>query len=331
MRTTEEFQPLSTTSIRRSTDHTGGDRSSTSPVQLESVTKVYQGRTRALHNVSLSVAAGERVCLLGPNGAGKTTIIRLLNGALQPTDGKVSLFGHSTSSDTFLIAKRRCGVVPQGPGMYDDFTVGEYFELVRRLYGRGNISTVTDAFGLSQYLDRRLAHLSGGFQRRIVLAAALLAEPDLLLLDEPTVGLDPIASRETHDLLRRMMEGRTTLLCTHNLAEAEALCDSVIILRAGEVLLHERITSLRSRFPRRVYLAAGQGVEPLANEIKRLGFGVGAEVDRSGVWISVAEPEQQLPPLLRTLLTSGLDVYESHVVEPSLEDMFLQLLEGNDR
>lgn len=320
---TQASQRLATTQRLRP------DADVVTPVELRRVTKVYPGNVRALHDVSLRVEAGERVCLLGPNGAGKTTIIRLLNGALHPTSGEALLFGQPTGGERFLVAKRRCGVVPQGPGMYEDFTTAEYFELVRRLYGRGNVASVSEAFGLTPYFDRRLAQLSGGFQRRVTLAAALLSQPDLLLLDEPTVGLDPIAARETHDLLRHMMEGRTTLLCTHNLAEAEALCESVIILRAGEILLHEKITALRRRYSRSVYLAARQGPDALARHLDSIGKTT--RVDRLGVRVAVTEPEQEVPALLRGLLSAGLDVYESHVSEPSLEDMFLEFIEEVDR
>ncbi|MBI2955137.1 MAG: ABC transporter ATP-binding protein [Chloroflexi bacterium] len=178
-----------------------GSESDTGPVlELRHVTKVYRSNVRALRDVTLCIRPGERVCLLGPNGAGKTTIIRLLTGALQPTTGEVLLFGEPTFGTRFLNSKRRAGVVPQGPGMYEDFTTADYFELVRRIYGRGDVGSVAEAFGLAKYLDRRLAQLSGGLQRRVVLAAALLAGPDLLLLDEPTVGYDPIAARETHDI-----------------------------------------------------------------------------------------------------------------------------------
>ncbi|MBI4319908.1 MAG: ABC transporter ATP-binding protein [Chloroflexi bacterium] len=307
----------------------GADCKPPLPVELRHATKVYPGNVRALHDVTLRVEEGDRACLLGPNGAGKTTVIRLLNGALAPTRGEVLLFGEPSGSAGFLGAKRRSGVVPQAPGMYEDLTAAEYLELVRRLYGRGDLSSIAEPFGLTPFLHRRLAQLSGGFQRRVTLAAALLAEPDLLLLDEPTAGLDPIAARDTHEFLRRMMESRTTLLCTHNLAEAEALCNSVIILRAGKVLLHEKIDALRRRFPRRVFLAARQGPDALATQILRMGRAIGT--DQQGVWITVTEPELELPALLRELLISGLDVYESHVVEPSLEGMFLELMQEADQ
>jgi len=122
-----------------------------------------------------------------------------------------------------------------------------------------------------------------------------------------------------------MMEGRTTFLCTHNLAEAEALCESVIILRAGEVILHEKIATLRRRFPRSVYLASRQRVDDLAGKL--VAMGKTARIDGAGAWVGVTEPEQEVPELLRSLLSSGFDVYESHVTEPSLEEMFLDLIE----
>jgi len=200
---------------------------------------------------------------------------------------------------------------------------------VRRLYGRGDSVKIAELLGLTPYLSRPLVQLSGGFQRRVTLAAALLAEPELLLLDEPTVGLDPLAARETHDYLRRFMAGRTTLLCTHNLAEAEALCSGVIILNAGRILLHEPIAALRRRFPRSVYLAARQGAAALIDRLAILGLA--GQADGPGVWVSLGDPEREAPDLLRGLLAGGLDVHECHVMEPSLEDMFVQLVKQAGR
>jgi len=298
------------------------------PIALAAVTKVYGSQVRALNDVSFTIASGERACLLGPNGAGKTTLIRLLTGALTPTEGAARIFGVSASEPGFLAAKRRVGIVPQAPGMYRDFKVGEYLQLVAELYGRGDVDAVTDAFGLSSYKERAMSELSGGYQRRLVLAAAVLPLPDLLLLDEPTVGLDPVAAREVHEYLRTMMAGRTTLLCTHNLAEAEALCDTVVILRQGRVLLHERIAELQQRTHPHVLLAAVQGPALLLQTLQQIGYT--PQLEDGQVRISLAEPQQTVPDLLRTLLGSGLDVYESRVRRPSLEDVFLQVVGGHD-
>src|SRR5262245_33205580 len=213
-----------------------------SALAFERVSKRYRtGAPLALEDVSFTVEAGARASLLGPNGAGKSTAIRLLQGALRPTQGRVTLLGADVDTPAYLAARRRTGIVPQGPGMYQDLNVAEFLGLARELYGRGDLQRVVKLFDLEEHLGKMLAQLSGGFQRRLALAVALLPEPDVLLLDEPTVGLDPVASHDVHVFLQQATQGRTTLLCTHNLAEAEALCDQVIILRGGRVLVHESL------------------------------------------------------------------------------------------
>jgi ABC-2 type transport system ATP-binding protein len=294
------------------------------PLEAFDVTKDYSKSVRALDRVSFRIAPGERACLLGPNGAGKTTLIRLLTGALHPSSGRVRLFGREVEDDGFLQARRRVGIVPQLPGMYRDFTVDDYLRLVRDLYGRGNISEVVEGFGLGPYTRRPMAELSGGTQRRLSLAAALLSSPEVLLLDEPTAGLDPVAMRDVHAFLRRVMPGRTVLLCTHNLAAAEALCESAIILRQGRVVLHERISALRQRAPAMLALRATQGPERLLAVLAELGTSGRREGDL--VLVPAPEPTTQAPELLRRLLAAGLDVYECRVVTPSLEQLFLDIV-----
>jgi len=294
------------------------------PLEVTNVIKDYPGNVRALDQVSFRIAPGERACLLGPNGAGKTTLIRLLTGALSPSHGQVRLFGLSVESDAFLQARRRVGIVPQLPGMYRDFMVNDYLHLVRDLYGRGDIAEVVEVFGLGPYTRRPMAELSGGTQRRLSLAAALLGSPDVLLLDEPTVGLDPVSMRDVHAFLRRVMAGRTVLLCTHNLAEAEALCESAIILRQGRVVLHERISALRQRAPALLALRAAQGPERLLAALSELGTAGRREEDE--VLIPAPEPTTQAPELLRQLLAVGVDVYECRIVTPSLEQLFLDIV-----
>lgn len=294
------------------------------PLEVTNVIKDYPGKVRALDRVSFRIAQGERACLLGPNGAGKTTLIRLLTGALSPSYGQVRLFGLSVDQEAFLEARRRVGIVPQLPGMYRDLLVSDYLQLVRDLYGRGDISEVVEGFGLGRYTRRPMAELSGGTQRRLSLAAALLGSPEVLLLDEPTVGLDPVSMRDVHAFLRRIMPGRTVLLCTHNLAEAEALCESAIILRQGRVVLHERISDLRQRVPSMLSLRATQGPERLLAALKELG--TPGRQDEETVLVPMPEPSTQAPELLRRLLAAGVDVYECRAVTPSLEQLFLDIV-----
>jgi ABC-2 type transport system ATP-binding protein len=290
-------------------------------IAFEGTSKRYRNGTLALREVTWSIPVGSRACLLGPNGSGKTTSIRLLQGALAPTTGRVSLLGQQVNGPRYGDARRRCGIVPQSAGMYADLTTGEYLELARKLYGRGDVARAIEQFGLGEHREKRLAQLSGGFQRRVVVAAALLSEPDLLLLDEPTVGLDPVAAREVHGYLREAMKGRTTLLCTHNLAEAEALCDDVIILRAGEVLLHEPLSALRARQRPRTRLAALQPPEELAARVRALGHV--ASVEDGGV-IALIDARKDAPALLRELLSEGIEVYECRPLSATLEELFLE-------
>jgi ABC-2 type transport system ATP-binding protein len=296
-----------------------------SALAFSEATKVYRKGRRALDGITFAVEAGARACLLGPNGAGKSTAIRLLEGAIRPTSGGVFLLGEEVGTPSYEDARRRTGVVPQGPGMYTDLDAGEYLDIVRRLYGRRDLGRVVEVFGLGPHLKTRMSELSGGFQRRLVLASALLSEPALLLLDEPTVGLDPVATRDVHEFLREAMNERTTLLCTHNLAEAERLCDEVIILDRGRVIVHKPLSQLRREARPRLRIAAAQGVDALREAIGRHGHS--AEADGDGVLLASEDPRAEAPALLRALLADGLDVYECTPIEASLETMFLEALQ----
>jgi ABC-2 type transport system ATP-binding protein len=298
--------------------------SSSPAIELREVTKLYPGDIRALDRVSLQVAEGELCCLLGPNGAGKTTIIRLLQGALSASEGAVSILGEDVRGARIIDAKRRIGIVPQSPGMYPDLTVREYLTFVRDLYGAGDVLATALDCGLGEYLERTLSTLSGGYQRRLLVSGAIISGPSLLLLDEPTVGLDPLAAADTRHLLKRAMAGRTVLMSTHNLAEAEELCDTVIILRRGAVLVHERIEDLRRQTAPRVHVAARDGQAALGAALDARGLAWSP--NDVGVWLSLAQPERDAPDVLRGLLGAGIDVYEWHVVAPSLEDLFVDVV-----
>ncbi|HET8568937.1 MAG TPA: ABC transporter ATP-binding protein [Candidatus Limnocylindria bacterium] len=284
------------------------------------VSKRYRTGTLALDGVSFAIPEGTRACLLGPNGAGKSTLIRLLEGALRPTAGEVFLLGERADDPGYTAARRRTGIVPQGPGMYRDVTAREHLELARTLYGRGDVDATLDAFGLREHADKVLEALSGGFRRRLVLATALLAEPDVLLLDEPTVGLDPVAQHDVRALLRTAMAGRTALLCTHDLREAEELSEDVVILRGGRVLVHEPLATLRARARPRIRLAAADG-ERLAGALRARGLEPAADGD--GLLVP-GDAQRDAPALLRALLAGGVDVYECRPVAPTLEQLFLE-------
>ncbi|GAC1325626.1 MAG: ABC transporter ATP-binding protein [Chloroflexota bacterium] len=295
-----------------------------SVIALSDVTKVYPGDVRALDAATFTVEEGEHCCLLGPNGAGKTTIIRLLQGAIRPTAGTLTILGAHAEGRALLEAKKHIGIVPQNPGLYPDLTVSEYLEFVRALYGQGSVVETARSCGLGDLMDRTLSSLSGGYQRRLLVGAALMSEPSLLLLDEPTVGLDPLAAADTRRLLKQAMQGRTVLMSTHNLAEAEELCNTVIIVRHGRVLVHERIDELRKEAAPRVHVVARQGAERLGRFLDTMS--IPWSPNDAGVWLHLGDPERAVPDVLRQMLAGGFDVYECRLVSPSLEDLFVDVV-----
>lgn len=198
------------------------------------------GTVDALRGVSFQIAPGEIVGLLGPNGAGKTTIIKTVTGYLQPDSGSVEVGGLDVVTHTRQV-QQKIGYLPENAPLYPELSVQAYLKMIAelRLIPEGNqlarISEVVYAVGLEDYLARPIGHLSKGYRQRVGLAQAILHQPDLLILDEPTVGLDPTQIVEIRRLIKRLSQHSTVLFSTHILPEVEALCDRVVILMNGEV------------------------------------------------------------------------------------------------
>ncbi len=284
-------------------------------IAFRSVTKRFPNGTLGLADATWYVAEGAHACLLGPSRSGKTTAVRMLQGALRPTGGSVLLLGVSPDEPGYRAVRGRLGIVPQGPGMYPDLTAGEYMALAARLYG-ARPDRAVEVLDLTEYLHTRMTYLSPNFQRRVALAAALVADPDVLVLDEPTSGLDPVAARDLQHYLKEAMRGRTTLLCTHKRHEAETLCDEVISLSDGQVVAQGTWEELRRRSRPRLRIVARQGVEPLLAQLTVMELH--AEPEDGAVLVSMSDPQQEGAPLLRRLLEAGLDVYECTPVSSSI-------------
>ncbi len=219
-------------------------------IEVQGLTKYY-GQFQALNDISFSVAEGEIVGLLGPNGAGKTTILKILSGYLQPDEGTVVVDGLDVLTAT-RAAQARIGYLPETAPLYPELSVQAYLKLIADLRSippaeqKERLSAAIYATGLQDRLTQPIGQLSKGFRQRVGLAQAILHQPRLLILDEPSVGLDPTQIVEMRHLIRRLARQSTVLFSTHILSEVEALCDRVLILINGEVRADARLADLRS-------------------------------------------------------------------------------------
>jgi ABC-2 type transport system ATP-binding protein len=220
-------------------------------IEVSGLTKRFRDRT-AVDDLTFTIARGEVVGLLGPNGAGKTTTMRLLAGYLPATSGTARVSGFDVFEQA-LEARRRIGYLPETPPLYDAMTVRGYLRFVAELKGvarRGldeEVARVASLTGTTEVLDRLSGNLSKGFRQRVGIAQALLHDPDVLILDEPTVGLDPIQIREVRDLVRSLGGRHTVLLSSHLLPEVAMTCSKVIVLREGRLVDHDTLDGLIAR------------------------------------------------------------------------------------
>jgi ABC-2 type transport system ATP-binding protein len=230
-------------------------------VRVHEVTKTF-GRTRALDGVTFTSGPGV-TGLLGPNGAGKTTLLRMLATVLAPDGGRIQLLGRNPQDATDrLEIRRRLGYLPQEPGFHRGFTVFEFVdyvailkELTDRRARHDEVRRVIDAVGLREVAERKIRALSGGMRRRVGVAQAILGEPELVVLDEPTAGLDPEQRLRFRDLVSRIGEGRTVLLSTHQTEDVSALCPHVVVVDRGRTVFDGTPAALTGTADGRVWLS----------------------------------------------------------------------------
>jgi ABC-2 type transport system ATP-binding protein len=281
--------------------------------------------------LELSVTIGECFGLLGPNGAGKTTTIEILEGLLEPTSGTVQILGHAWGHDEQII-KQRIGISLQETQLSERLSVHETLTLFRSFYRSG--ITPDEAIrrvSLEEKKDARVGKLSGGQKQRLAVATALVGNPDLLFLDEPTTGLDPSSRRQLWDIIRTFRrEGRTILLTTHYMEEAERLCDRVAIVDQGKVIAlgspRQLIASLGGEHV--IEFTTNDATAPKALNHEQLGqlpsvLEVRSEDGR--VSLSASEPHRAIPALLDHLQRGGFQLASLTTRHASLEDVFVRL------
>ncbi|HET6178629.1 MAG TPA: ABC transporter ATP-binding protein [Candidatus Sulfotelmatobacter sp.] len=289
---------------------------------IESVNKNY-GDVRALRGVDFSVRAGELVALLGPNGAGKTTAVKLLLGLLQPNAGRVRVFGGDPTNPE---NRMRTGAMLQVGRVPETLRVREHIDLFSTYYPKPMRSAeVLAAAGLEKLSDRKFGDLSGGQRQRVLFALAICGDPDLLFLDEPTVGLDVEARRMLWDEIRRMVgRGKTVLLTTHYLQEADALADRVAVINQGEIIAQGTPADIKAK-------TSGKRIRCITSlsiaAILQIAGVTDAKEDREAVEIHAVAAEPVVRELLRLDATlSGLEITSA-----GLEEAFLALTQDSTR
>ncbi len=302
-----------------------------SALVVEHLTKRFGDRV-AVDDVSFEVGYGEVFGFLGPNGAGKTTTVRTLGTLVAPTSGSAVVAGVPLSAENGSAIRSRIAIMLESPGLYPRLTVTENLECFAGLYElddvRGRIQRSLRAVKLADRASDQCGSLSKGLRQRVALARALLSDPAVLFLDEPGSGLDPVATRELHELIGSLRErGVTIFLTTHRLEEAERLCDRVAILNTTLRLIG-RPDELRTQLFRRsveVRLRA-----PLADPDVVLGTVGGVEAwerTSTGYALTVSDPDLVAPALTRALVGAGADVLSIAESHHSLEDVYLELID----
>jgi ABC-2 type transport system ATP-binding protein len=308
-------------------------------VVTKKLTKSF-GEITAVRDLSLTINTGEVFGLLGPNGAGKTTTVRLLAALLAPTAGEAQIAGFQVSSEGQHI-RRIIGLLPEAPGLYDGLSAEQNLAFYGDMYGIEDkpkrIQRYLDLLGLWHRRYEPVGTFSKGMRQKLAIARALLHEPKVLFLDEPTSGLDPQASRLVRDFIAELrQQGRTIIICTHNLEEADRLCDRVAVL-SGHLLALDSPSELRRKlFGRQVVFHLDEASLGLAAGLEGLPGVSKVEVIDNKILASVENPEIHNPELVRYLVENGAEIQFVGELRRRLEDVYLELMgkaegQGNEK
>jgi ABC-2 type transport system ATP-binding protein len=300
-------------------------------IHTENLSKQF-GKVLAVDQLTLDVKEGEVFGFLGPNGAGKTTTVRILTCLISPTSGSATVSGYTVGKQDTEI-RRTVGVLTETPGMYDNLSAEYNLRVFANLYA------VQDAAGqVEKYLkmlglyDRRLdaaGTFSKGMKQKLAIARALLHEPLILFLDEPTAGLDPEAAHLVRDFVAELKkEGRTIFLCTHNLDEADRLCDRIGVFKSRLLVVDTPANLRTSIFGRKVVFHMREATDGLAKVVQTLPFVREVKVVENKLLVNLDDPELHNPDIVRALVGAGADVQFVGELRHSLEDVYLQLVKG---
>lgn len=291
---------------------------------------------RAVDHVNFTVEAGSVLALLGPNGAGKTTTVRMLTSILPPTYGTARVAGFDVITHPVEV-RRRVGVLTEQHGLYERMKGEEYLDFFGQVYHlppdlrRKRALDLMERFGLGDALDKRLGEYSKGMKQKLALVRAMLHDPPVLLLDEPTSAMDPLSAKMVRDaILELRQDERTFLITTHNLTEAQQLADYIAIIRHGRIVAYGRFEELAQKFVGMpiMELRVKGALNGLADELKPMVKIV--ESGQSHIRYEAPDPQQINPNIVRKLTGMGIDIVTLSPVTRTLEDVYLQVVREDE-
>ncbi|NJC96795.1 MAG: MFS transporter [Anaerolineales bacterium] len=304
-------------------------------IQVNGLTKDY-GERRALHSISFDAKQGEIVGFLGPNGAGKTTTMRILTGYMPPTEGEAIVAGYNVVEESMEVRKR-VGYLPETVPLYEDMTALEYLKFMadlRQLPKSEDLSYETlEMVNLHDRADSFIGTFSKGMRQRVGLAQALLHRPEVLILDEPTIGLDPNQVVEVRNVIREIGKNRTVLFSTHILSEAQQISDRVLIINKGQIVAEDTPENLQSRVlgAERILLRVRGDADGLDAAVKKVKGARKVETKSDdAVEFEFSAGQDVRPQVAKAVIQAGYELIEMRPIGMSLEEIFLELTQNND-
>ncbi|MCW3138485.1 MAG: ABC transporter ATP-binding protein [Methanophagales archaeon] len=307
-------------------------------IEVQNLTKTFNGKT-VLKDVSFEVKEGEIFGYLGPNGAGKTTTLRIILGLLNPTSGNAFVMGQNLGLGENEALRNKVGVLLEDDGVYDRLSAYENLDYYAQLYGlsdrierKRRIRELLESVGLSDRINDKVGRFSKGMRRKLALARAIVHEPEVLFLDEPSSGLDPEAQIMVRDLILQLSEemGVTIFLNSHDLDEVQRICTKIAILQSGEIKAHDTVKNVREKMdkPRvEITLSDSKDAEKALNILNSLDFVSVSDCERDDSRITAVIRNEKSSTILSVLMRNGIVVEEIKWVTKSLEDVYLDIVQ----
>ncbi len=300
-------------------------------VEIENVSKSF-GKTKALQEMSLNIAKASLFGVIGPDGAGKTTLFRILASLLIPQKGKARIMGHDVVKE-YKTIRKLVGYMPGRFSLYFDLTVEENLEFYATIFGttiRQNYDLVKEIYSqIEPFKNRRAGNLSGGMKQKLALSCALIHRPEVLILDEPTTGVDAVSRKEFWDMLKMLKSQGITILVSTPYMDEAGLCDEVALMQKGQILDIDSPENIIRKFPHPLFKVISNRMYDLAQDIRS--FGNTVSVQRFGDSVHVAVSEDKMEKEIRDFLQAkGHDITELKRIKPDIEDCFMELMTHTD-